>query len=207
MKSILGRFLFGKPVILVSGLPRSGTSMLMLMLKEAGMTIVCDHFRTADDDNPKGYHELERVKELDKTEEKSWLKHHRGEVIKIISFLLQDLPHNLNYKVIFMRRDLNEVLRSQNRMLARNGNTGTSASDEKMHRNYDLHLRKVYYRLNHAPNFQVLYVDYSNVVADPRREAERINAFLGGGLDPDKMAGAVDSALYRNRHAKAAHAK
>jgi hypothetical protein len=88
MRSVLYRLFFGKPIILVSGLPRSGTSMLMLMLKEAGLTIVCDHFRNADEDNPKGYHELERVKELDKTEEKSWLKNHRGEVIKNISFLL-----------------------------------------------------------------------------------------------------------------------
>lgn len=207
MKSILSRLLFGKPIILVSGLPRSGTSMLMLMLREAGLTIVCDHFRTADEDNPKGYHELERVKELDKTEEKTWLRNHRGQVIKIISFLLQDLPDNLNYKVIFMRRNLNEVLRSQNKMLERSGHPGTDASDEKMHKNYDLHLRKVFYRLNRAPNFQVLYVDYRNVVANPRREAERISEFLGGGLDEEKMASAVDSRLYRNRHLKAGNAK
>ena len=207
MKAILSRLLYGKPVILVSGLPRSGTSMLMLMLKEAGLTIVCDHFRTADEDNPRGYHELERVKELDKTKEKSWLKQHRGEVIKIISFLLQDLPDNLNYKVIFMRRDLREVLHSQNRMLERNGQAGVGASDEKMHKNYDLHLRKVTYRLGRAPNFQVLYLDYLNVVANPRRAAERISEFLGGGLDVDKMAGAVDAELYRNRHAHVAHEK
>lgn len=207
MKSFLSRLLFGKPIILVSGLPRSGTSMLMLMLKEAGLTIVCDHLRTADEDNPKGYHELERVKELDKTEEKSWLKNHRGEVIKIISFLLQDLPDNVNYKVIFMRRDLDEVLRSQNKMLERNGNAGTDASDEKMHKNYDMHLRKVFYRLNRAPNFQVLYVDYPSVVANPRHEAGRISEFLGGGLDAEKMANAVDSSLYRNRHLKTGNAK
>jgi predicted transcriptional regulator len=207
MKSILSGRRFGKPISLVSGLARSGTSMLMLMLKEAGLPIVCDHLRTADEDNPKGYHELERVKELDKTEEKSWLKNHRGEVIKIISFLLQDLPDNLNYKVIFMRRNLNEVLRSQNKMLERNGNAGTDASDEKMHKNYDMHLRKVYYRLNRAPNFKVLYMDYPNVVANPRHEAERISAFLGGDLDAEKMAGAVDSGLYRNRHSKPGNAK
>jgi hypothetical protein len=207
MKAILSRLLYGKPIIVVSGLPRSGTSMLMLMLKEAGLTIVSDHTRTADEDNPRGYHELERVKELDKTKEKSWLKHHRGEVIKIISFLLQDLPHNLNYKVIFMRRNLDEVLRSQNRMLERNGKSITGASDEKMRMNYDLHLRKVTYRLDRAPNVQVLYLDYPNVVANPRGAAERISEFLGGGLDVDKMAGAVDAGLYRNRHAKDVHEK
>ena len=99
MKALYYKIRYGKPIVLVSGLPRSGTSMLMLMLQEAGLSIVCDYIREADTDNPKGYHELEKVKELDKTEDKRWLKDHRGQVIKIISFLLQDLPLNLNYKI------------------------------------------------------------------------------------------------------------
>ncbi|MCF7763831.1 MAG: sulfotransferase [Verrucomicrobia bacterium] len=206
MKTLYYRLRFGPPVVLVSGLPRSGTSMLMQMLEKGGMPIVSDQIRTPDEDNPKGYHELERVKELDKTTEKSWLKNHRGEAIKIISFLLQDLPLDLNYRVIFMRRNLNEVLRSQNKMLERNGNSGTDATDDKMRSNYDMHLRKVYYRLNRLGNFETLYLDYPEVVADPVRQAHRIADFVSRDLDVQAMASAVQSGLYRNRHSKAASA-
>ena len=200
MKSIYYRIRYGKPVVLVSGLPRSGTSMLMQMLEKGGLPIVSDQIRTADVDNPKGYHELERVKELDKEKGKDWLRDHRGQVIKIISFLLQDLPLNLNYQVIFMRRNLDEVLRSQNKMLVRRGEKGADVTDEKMRRNYDQHLRRVYYRLNRLPNFKALYLDYPKVVEDSHREAGRICDFLGGELDAKMMASAVESGLYRNRH-------
>jgi len=180
--------------------------MLMQMLEKGGMPIVTDKIRTPDEDNPKGYHEFEGIKELDKTSDKSWLKKYRGQVIKTISFLLKDLPLDLNYQVLFMRRDLDEVLRSQNKMLERNGAVGTGVADEKMRQNYELHLRKVYYRLNLTPNFRVLYLDYSVVVADPLREARRISEFLGRDLDVKAMASAVESSLYRNRQKAAGHA-
>src|SRR5262245_55149971 len=157
MKSLLCRLKYGKPLVLVSGLPRSGTSMLMQMLELGGMPIVTDKIRTPDEDNPKGYHELERIKELDKNKDKSWLKSYRGQVIKTISFLLQDLPLDLNYQILFMRRNLDEVLRSQNKMLERNGAAGMGIPDEKMRQNYELHLRKVYYRLSNTPNFRALF--------------------------------------------------
>jgi len=179
--------------------------MLMQMLERGGMAIVTDKMRTADEDNPKGYHEFERVKELDKTTDKSWLKQYRGQIIKLISFLLQDLPLDMNYQVIFMRRNLDEVLRSQNKMLERKG-TAVPLSDEKMRQNYEFHLQKVYYRLRHTPNFRVLYLDYPAVVEDPRREAKRIAEFLGRDLNIEAMAGAVESSLYRNRQPAAAHA-
>ncbi len=206
MKSLYYRIRFGRPIVLVSGLPRSGTSMLMQMLDRGGMPIVTDKLRTPDEDNPRGYHELERVKELDKTTDKSWLKDHRGQVIKLISFLLQDLPLDLNYQVLFMRRNLDEVLRSQNKMLERKGATAITISDEKMRQNYEFHLKKVYYRLSHIPNFRALYLDYPAVVEDPRREAKRIAEFLGRNLDIEAMAGAVEASLYRNRQPAAAHA-
>jgi len=206
MKSLYYRIRFGRPVVLVSGLPRSGTSMLMQMLERGGMPIVTDKLRTPDEDNPKGYHELERIKELDKTKDKSWLKDHRGQVIKTISFLLQDLPLDLNYQVLFMRRNLDEVLRSQNKMLERKGAADTPIPDEKMRQNYELHLQKIYYRLRHIPNFRVLYLDYPAVVEDPRREAGRIAAFLGRRLDIEAMASTVESSLYRNRQSAVSHA-
>lgn len=206
MKSLYYRLRYGRPVVLVSGLPRSGTSMLMQMLEKGGMPIVTDKIRTADEDNPKGYHEFERIKEIDKTSDKSWLKQYRGQVIKTISFLLQDLPLNLNYQVIFMRRNIEEVLRSQNKMLERNGAMDASVPDEKMRKNYEFHLKKVYYRLDHTPNFQTHYVDYPAVVADPLGEAKRISAFLGRSLDVEAMASAVEAGLYRNRQSLARHA-
>ena len=206
MKSWYHRLRFGQPVVLVSGLPRSGTSMLMQMLENGGMPIVSDGIRLPDEDNPKGYHEFERVKELDKTSDKSWLEQYRGQAIKTISFLLQDLPLNLNYQVLFMRRDIDEVLRSQNKMLERAGAVGTVVSDEKMRQNYELHLKKVYYWLDRTPNFQVLYLDYLAVVGDPLGEARRISVFLGRQLDVEAMAGAVEASLYRNRRSTACHA-
>src|SRR5258706_8344724 len=206
MKSLYYRIRYGRPVVLVSGLPRSGTSMLMQMLERGGMPIVTDKLRTPDEDNPRGYHEFERVKELDKTKDKGWLKDYRGQVIKLISFLLQDLPLDLNYQVLFMRRNLDEVLRSQNKMLERKGAGDMPIPDEKMRQNYELHLQKVYYRLRHTPNFRVLYLDYPNVVKEPRREATRITEILARNLDIEAMASAVESSLYRNRQTAASHA-
>src|SRR5215813_49799 len=106
MKSLYYRIRYGQPVVFVSGLPRSGTSMLMQMLEMGGMPIVTDQIRTPDEDNPKGYHEFERIKEIDKTNGNNWLREYRGQVIKTISFLLQHLPPDLNYQVIFMRRNI-----------------------------------------------------------------------------------------------------
>ena len=203
MKSLYYRIRYGRPVILVSGLPRSGTSMLMQMLEKGGMPIVTDKIRKPDEGNPKGYHEFERIKELDKTTDKNWLKNYLGQVIKTISFLLQDLPLDLNYKVLFVRRNIEEVLRSQNKMLEHSGVGGTLVPDEKMRQNYELHLKKVYYRLSHTPNFQVLYLDYSAIIKDALAEAKRINTFLGGGLKVETMASAVESGLYRNRQTAA----
>ena len=207
MKSLYYRVRYGQPLVIVSGLPRSGTSMLMQMLEKGGMPIVTDKIRTPDEDNPRGYHEFERIKEIDKTTDKSWLKNYRGQVIKTISFLLQYLPLDLNYRVVFMRRDIEEVLRSQNKMLERSGENDPLVADEKMRRNYEFHLKKVFYCLDHIPNFQALYVDYPEVVGNPLAAAKRINAFLGGRLDVQAMAGAVDTGLYRNRQPKAGHAQ
>jgi Sulfotransferase domain len=205
MKSLYCRLRYGRPLVLVSGLPRSGTSMLMQMLEKGGMPIVSDKIRTPDEDNPRGYHEFERIKEIDKTIDKSWLKNYRGQVIKTISFLLQYLPLDLNYRVVFMRRDIAEVLRSQNKMLERSGAKDPVVPDDRMRRNYEFHLKKVFYCLDHVPNFQVLYADYPEVVANPLAEAKRINAFLGGRLDVQAMASAVDTGLYRNRQPKVGH--
>ena len=110
---------YGQPIVVVSGLPRSGTSMVMKMLEAGGLAVLTDGLRTADEDNPKGYYEVERVKDLAREADKGWLGEARGKAVKVISYLLKSLPPTFNYKVVFIRRDLEEVLASQRKMLAR----------------------------------------------------------------------------------------
>src|ERR1700730_12387191 len=106
------RLRYGAPIVVVSGTPRSGTSMAMKMLDAGGMPTLTDGIRAADESNPKGYYEFERVKELDKNGDIAWLSDARGNAVKIISFLLTFLPESFDYQVIFMDRDLDEVLAS-----------------------------------------------------------------------------------------------
>ncbi len=192
------RLRFGEPVVLVSGLPRSGTSMAMKMLAAGGLEVVADGVRTADEDNPRGYFEDERVKNLGQSPDKEWLRAARGRAVKVISYLLKDLPADNNYKVVFLRRDLREVLASQSKMLERR-NEENGASDEQMLEIFESHLWRIDYLFKHAPHLERLDLLYSEVVAEPRRAAERMNAFLGGRLDVEKMVEAVDPQLYRNR--------
>ena len=195
---LLRRIRRGVPVVVVSGLPRSGTSMAMKMLEAGGLVPVTDEVRTADEDNPKGYFEDERVKDLGQMEDRSWLRSSRGKVIKVVSSLLQYLPDDNLYKVVFMRRNLHEVLASQAKMLDRRGEDSDTA-DEDLLGMYASHLEKVEFQLRYRSWFDVLYVDYRSVLEDPATEARRINEFLGGRLDERRMAEAVDPNLYRNR--------
>ncbi len=188
----------GRPVVVVSGLPRSGTSMAMKMLAAAGLELVTDEVRTADEDNPKGYFEDERVKDLAGTTDRRWVATARGKVIKVVSSLLLYLPPQYRYRVVFMRRDLDEVLASQAKMLERRGE-GAAGGDEELRDSYVQHLEKVAFQLRYRPNFEALYVDYRDVLEHPEAQARRIADFLGGGLDVARMAEAVDPNLYRNR--------
>lgn len=192
------RIRFGSPIVVVSGLPRSGTSMTMRMLAAGGMNLVTDGVRSADTDNPRGYFEDERVKDLGTMQDKEWLRNARGKAIKVISFLLRELPPGHNYKVLFMGRDVEEVLASQRRMLERRGEPNHT-SDEKMKQAYEDHLWRVRYLMKHDPRFDALFLRYREVLADPRGEARRIHGFLDHPLDVEEMAGAVDASLYRNR--------
>jgi hypothetical protein len=201
LKDLVRRYRFGRPVVVVSGLPRSGTSMAMKMLDAGGLEVVTDDIRTADVDNPKGYFEDERVKDLAEMSdgEKTWVRNARGKVIKVVSSLLQYLPGDNNYRVVFMRRHLQEVLASQAKMLERRDES-SETSDEDMLAMFESHLDKVRFQLRFRDHFEVLYVDYRGVLEDPVGQAERINEFLGGGLDVGKMVEVVDPELYRNRY-------
>jgi len=189
----------GEPVVVVSGLPRSGTSMLMKMLEAGGMKIMTDSERVADIDNPKGYFEYERVKNLEKESDKSYVRAGRGKVLKVISFLIKDLPDDNDYRVIFMRRDLDEVLASQNKMIERLGTTDSTAAEEAMKEAYRNDIVRTRLLCRNRPNFKLIEIHYKNTIEDPAATARSVNAFLGGHLDEAAMREAVDGSLYRNR--------
>jgi hypothetical protein len=189
----------GMPIIVVSGLPRSGTSMMMKMLQAGGVPLFVDGVRKADEDNPIGYYELEQTKSLLKDEDKAWLGEGRGKAVKLVSTLLPGLPNGYFYKVIFMSRHLEEVILSQNKMLRRRGEPVDESGDERIRGMLEKHLAKTKLWIDGQLNFAVVDVPYSQVIADPRGQAQRVSNFLGGDLDVENMASAVDRSLYRNR--------
>jgi len=184
-------------VTIVSGLPRSGTSLMMQMLSAGGIPPLTDEIRVADEDNPRGYLEFERVKQI--RQDKSWLDEAAGRVVKMVHLLLYDLPQDRPYRVVFMRRNLDEVLASQRKMLTRQGKAGAQLPEEQLRKVFEDQVRKVTSWLTTQPNVKSIEVTYHELIADPRGHAARLNEFLGGGLDVEAMVGAVDPALYRNR--------
>lgn len=184
-------------IVVVSGLPRSGTSMMMQMLEAGGIAPFADFQRAADDDNPKGYYELEAIKQL-KTQP-GVLKDAPGKAVKAIHMLLADLPDDYPYKVVFMRRDLGEVVASQRKMLERSGKKGAALPDAALMKVFQGQLVKVDAWLKTQPNIQVLDVQHRSLIQDPGPVVQAVNVFLGGGLDTQAMAAVVDPSLYRNR--------
>jgi len=184
-------------IVIVSGLPRSGTSMMMRMLEAGGIEPVTDNIRKADEDNVRGYYEYERVKKI--KEDQSWIPLCEGKAVKMVSMLLLDLPRDRHYKVVFMQRNMDEVLASQKKMLQRRGETGAGVSDQKMAQNYTKHLEHIERILGDRNVFDVLYVSYNDVVKNPQDHSKKINAFLGERLDTDRMEQVVETSLYRQR--------
>ena len=186
-----------KFVTIVSGLPRSGTSMMMHMLEAGGMTVITDNQRTADVDNPQGYFEFEPAKTT--KDDPSWLDGAEGKVVKMVYKLLYDLPDRFQYRVLVMRRAMQEVLASQRKMLERLGKPTDTVPDEKIGALLARQLREFDQWVRKQPNFTVLDVDYNQMVADPAPLIEKVNTFLGGGLDTVAMRSVVEPELYRNR--------
>ena len=185
-------------ITIVSGLPRSGTSMMMMMLEAGGIAPVADGIREADDDNPKGYYEFERVKKI--KEDKAWLPDAKGKAVKMISQLLLDLPGDYHYKVIFMHRKIEEVLASQKQMLIRRGTfKEDGVSDEEMGKFLTMHVDQVLKKMQGMDNVERLCVNYNDMLADAGDSIAAINKLLGGDLNTEAMAGAVDKSLYRQR--------
>ncbi|MBK9210704.1 MAG: sulfotransferase [Anaerolineales bacterium] len=186
-----------KNIVIVSGLPRSGTSMMMKMLTEGGLSAVVDSLRQADEDNPNGYFEIEASKAL-KDGDKRWLYDAQGKVVKVISYLLEFLPDDLSYDIIFMEREIGEILASQQKMLQRRNEKSTH-SDAEMEAQFREHLRAVKYWAARKTNMRILFVKYSEMVKDPESLCKSIVDFLEIPLDLQAMQSVPSQSLYRNR--------
>lgn len=185
-------------ITIVSGLPRSGTSMMMQILDAAGVPILTDKERTPDNNNPKGYYEFEPVKKL--MVDKSWLPQAKGKCVKIIAQLLPFLPANYNYKIIFMRRNMDEVLKSQQIMLGKETDVKSKSFPMGLNTAFEKQLKKVENWVDSQPHVEMLNIDYSKVVEEPTEELESILNFLNfenGNLK--KMKSMIDKSLYRNK--------
>lgn len=186
-------------ITVVSGLPRSGTSMMMRMLESGGMNILSDGQREADSDNPKGYYEFERVKQLD-SGDKIWVKDAQGKAVKVIATLVEHLPKNYRYRLIFMSRDIEEIVASQYKMLE-NRSEVTHLDDDEIGHVLEKHRAQIKFWLVQQPNFQILEVNYNQLLREPLPEVAKLNHFLKGRLDESAMKNVVDINLYRNRKA------
>lgn len=184
-------------VTIVSGLPRSGTSMMMRMLEAGGIEILFDNRRKADEDNPKGYYEFEKVKTIKK--DSSWLASAESKAFKMVSMLLYDLPSNWEYRIVFMKRNIDEILASQKRMLERSGRNNSNVSDKEMSILFNKHLAEVEKWLGKQNNINTLYISYNDTILKPLEAIQKLNRFLGNELYIDKMAKIVNKSLYRQR--------
>ncbi len=184
-------------VVVVAGLPRSGTSMMMQMLAAGPLPILSDGKREADSDNPRGYHELEAATRL--RQDREWIREAKGKAVKIVAQLLPFLPPDLPYRVVFMERDPKEVLQSQKAMLERLGRDRAKLSDEQLEQTFRQQLKQVGIWLARQPNIRTLFVAHRDAIAGPQAVAAKVNQFLGGQLDTQAMAAVVDGSLYRQR--------
>ena len=186
---------------IVSGLPRSGTSLMMSMLAAGGMEVLTDRLRTPDDDNPVGYFELEDVKKLIKGDH-SWLASSNGKAVKVISTLLPYLPDGYRYRIIFMRRPMEEVLASQRKMLINRGENPDKISDDQMAEFFERNLQQSERWMNSRAHATRIDVNYKELIENPKPLVAQINIFLGGRLDEARMLGVIDPSLYRHRTSK-----
>ena len=189
-------------ITIVSGLPRSGTSMMMQSIHAGGMDAMTDNLRTADDDNPMGYYEFEPVKKTSR--DPSWLVDAGGRVVKMIYRLLYDLPLiGYEYRVVFMRRDISEVLASQKKMLGRLGNNSgdgdDGVGDEQMAKLFAKQLDDFDEWIAAQSAFSIINVNYKDMIHETAKQCDRVNNFLNNCLNTTAMVDVVDPNLYRNK--------
>jgi len=182
---------------IVSGLPRSGTSMVMKMLAAGGIDIVTDYLRKPDVDNPAGYFEYEPVKNM--ADDAAFIQNMNEKAIKVVSYLLPYLPGNKKYKVIFMLRPIEEVLLSQEKMLKQRGEHFSVQAQTSLYKKFQNHLYDIRLWLARRSGFDSLFVKYPDVVNAPIIYSKRIAGFLNVQCDVEAMAAAVSPELYRNQ--------
>jgi hypothetical protein len=187
-------------VTIVTGLPRSGTSLMMKMLAAGGVPVVTDGQRAADEDNPEGYFEFEPVKKT--PQDASWLDQAQGKAVKIIHLLVPQLPRQRRYRVIVMHRHPDEVLASQQKMLQRKQRAGGKLSDGDLKRVFERQMTTLDRLLTNHPCFDKIDVDYNRLLSDPGPEVERLAAWLGGNPAIDAMVTTINPALYRQRQGR-----
>ncbi len=183
-------------ITIVSGLPRSGTSLMMQMLEKGGMPILTDGVRKPDDNNQNGYYEYEKVKGLMK--DNSWLDEAEGKVVKVISGLLSFLSDNHEYKIILMRRDIEEVLSSQAKMLERLG-TSQKVDPGILKMTFEKQFEMVRTMMLKKENMQFVEISYRDLVLAPENEIKKINGFFGNIFNQEIMITAIDKTLYREK--------
>jgi len=190
-------------ITIVSGLPRSGTSMMMQMLDAGGVTPLTDGNRQADDSNPRGYFEHDKATQL--ASDSSWIGEAKGKVVKIVAQLLPQLPTEIDgdpahYRIVFMARSLEEVVASQRTMLERQGRKGAALEKERLAEVFGGQLKKVQTTIAER-RIPCLTVRHADAIHDPQSVAGNLNGFFGGSLDEQAMAAAVDPSLYREKAA------
>mgnify|MGYP003336364286 FL=1 len=195
---LAGTALTDQSVVVVSGLPRSGTSMMMQLLQAGGLPILSDGAREADEDNPRGYLEYEAAK---KSQDNSWVRDAHGKGVKLVAQLLTNLPAGPDYRILFMERNLGEVVASQGAMLRRQNATGATLSDRRLAATYRAQIHAAQRMLRrYGERISVLGIDYHEALADPEGTARRVNAFLGGAFDEQAMRRAIDPSLRRQKN-------
>ncbi len=186
-----------KTITIVSGLPRSGTSMMMNMLEKGGMEVLTDKERGADEDNPEGYYEYERVKDL--PEDTEWLEKAEGKAVKVLGELIKHIPEGYQYKVIFMERNLEEIIESQEKMLIRKGKDPDEVSKEELRAMFKDYKKILKEQISSHPGMEVLYVSYNDIMSHPEPVVDSISAFFDGELEKEAMLKVINEDLYRNR--------
>lgn len=183
-------------IVLVSGLPRSGTSLMMQMLDKGGVEALVDGKREADDSNPKGYYEYEPVMSLHR--DNSWMKKTKNKSLKVVAPLLKHIDPQFRYKIIFMKRDLNEVVKSQQKMIGKS----TDTLPITLLNSYQEQLNHIEVWKEKEPGVELIYIDYKEIIENPDKMSEKVENFIGKKLNKEKMAACVDKSLYRNRAKK-----
>lgn len=196
-KDVIAKREVKDPILIVSGLPRSGTSMMMQMLESGGIEVFTDNVRAADQNNPKGYYEHEAVKRL--ASDKKWLPNAKNKLVKIISHLLVHLPEKYNYKIVFMERDINEIIQSQHKMLVQLGKAKADTYPAGLDMTFKENVEKIKLWAKKHHNVDILTINHKDIIKDAAGQVNKIKDFLNIDLDIDKMCSVVDKSLHRTK--------